>query len=203
MWVVKLGGSLSRDTLLPAWLELLARDGAGRVVVVPGGGEFAEAARAAQLHWQFGDLPAHNMAILGMCQFALVLQGLAPALELAADERSLRLALAGGKTALWMPLDLLRREADDLTNWEVSSDSLSLWLADRLEAQAVVLVKSCPIPSAASWEGLAGAGIVDRAFPARAGAARYPITLLERGEIARMRERLTQRVRATGENSAS
>lgn len=198
MWVVKLGGSLSRDALLPDWLQLLAHEGAGRVIVVPGGGEFAEAARAAQARWQFGDLPAHNMAILGMCQFALMLQGLAPALELAADERGLRRALARGKTALWMPLDLLRREADDLTSWDVSSDSLSLWLADRLEAQAVVLVKACSIPSGASWEGLVGAGIVDRAFPARAGAARYRVILLERGQIERMREQLTPHVRSAG-----
>ncbi len=193
MWVVKIGGSLSRDVLLPAWLELLADEGAGRVVVVPGGAEFAEAAREAQAHWRFGDLPAHNMAILGMCQFALVLQGLVPALELAVDDSGLRRALAGGKAAVWMPMDLLRRQADGLTCWDVSSDSLSLWLADRLEAQAVVLVKSCPIPPTAGWQALVEAGIVDRAFPARAGVARYPVTLLERGQIERMREQLQSR----------
>ena len=46
MRIVKLGGSLLRNPLLPAWLDRIAR--AGRIAVVPGGGAFADAARAAQ-----------------------------------------------------------------------------------------------------------------------------------------------------------
>ncbi|MFA7096705.1 MAG: aspartate kinase, partial [Gammaproteobacteria bacterium] len=41
MWIVKLGGSLAQNPALKDWLEVLARDGAGRVVVVPGGGPSA------------------------------------------------------------------------------------------------------------------------------------------------------------------
>ena len=76
MWIVKLGGSLERDALLPRWLELLAELGGGRVVIVPGGGGFADQARAAQAWWQLDDLPAHNMAVLGMAQSAAMMQGL-------------------------------------------------------------------------------------------------------------------------------
>ena len=42
MQVVKLGGSLLRDPLLPAWLERLATRDAGQTVIVPGGGPFAD-----------------------------------------------------------------------------------------------------------------------------------------------------------------
>ena len=63
--VVKLGGSFAGSVELPAWLDALARC-AGRVVVVPGGGPFAEAVRAAQPKMRFDDHAAHRMAVLAM-----------------------------------------------------------------------------------------------------------------------------------------
>ena len=66
MWVVKIGGSVCADTLLPQWLDLLVKLGGGRVVVVCGGGSFADEVRRVQAHWAFDDLAAHNMAVLAM-----------------------------------------------------------------------------------------------------------------------------------------
>ncbi len=100
MRVVKLGGSLLRDPLLPAWLDRIA--GAGRCAVVPGGGAFADAARAAQAHWRVDDVAAHNMAVLGMAQFAHLLHGLAPRLALADSTDGLRAQRRGWRCA-WAP----------------------------------------------------------------------------------------------------
>ena len=166
MRIVKLGGSLLRDPLLPAWLDRIAR--AGRIAVVPGGGAFADAARAAQAHWRVDDLAAHNMAVLGMAQCAHLLQGLEPRLALADSVASLQAHLAAGRAAIWLPLDLQRDAADALTTWDVTSDSLAAWLALRLGADELVLVKSCTVPAGAPPAELAAAGIVDRAFPAYA-----------------------------------
>lgn len=194
MWVVKIGGSLAKDPLLVDWLEQLHDLGGGRVVIVPGGGTYADGVRLAQAEWHLDDVVAHNMAILAMGQFAFMLQGLCPGLELAADERELERTVHSGRVALWMPLQLLRREADELTSWDVSSDSLALWLANRLNAERVIVVKSCPIavttPTPDDWGALAADGIVDRRFPALAADAAYPIHLLERTELARLRELL-------------
>ena len=44
-WVVKLGGSVASSPFLEDWLRTLA-GGGGRLVVIPGGGPFAEAVRA-------------------------------------------------------------------------------------------------------------------------------------------------------------
>jgi len=194
MWVVKIGGSLAKDRLLVDWLRQLNDLGGGRVVIVPGGGGYADEARLAQQAWRLDDVAAHNMAILGMGQFAFMLHGLCPDLVLAANERELEHAVRSGRVALWMPLQLLRREADELTTWDVTSDSLALWLANRLNAERVILVKSCPVPlatpAAREWNALAADGIVDRRFPALATAAAYPIHLLERTELVRLRELL-------------
>mgnify|MGYP006169438185 FL=1 len=177
MQVVKLGGSLLRDPLLPAWLERLATRGAGQTVIVPGGGPFADAARAAQQQWHVGDVCAHNMAVLGMAQTAHLLHGLEPRLALADSESELRARLDEGRAAIWLPLSLQRAAPDALTTWDVTSDSLAAWLALRLGARSVVLVKSCALPAQATPAELAAAGIVDRAFPGYAGqCARAGIT---------------------------
>lgn len=198
MWVVKIGGSLATDPLLVDWLEQLKDFGGGRVVIVPGGGGYADNARQVQSRWQLDDVVAHNMAILGMGQFAFMLQGLCPELVLGADERELERTVHSGRVALWMPLQLLRREADELTNWDVTSDSLALWLANRLNAERLILVKSCPVPemtpASGEWTVLAAHGIVDRRFPALAANAAHPIHLLERTELARLRELLLDEI---------
>lgn len=190
MWIVKLGGSLCQDPLLADWLDELSALGGGRVVIVPGGGDFADAARLAQAEWRFDDVSAHNMAILGMGQFAFMLKGMCPDLVLASDEQALVDAVRSGRVALWMPLALLRRDADEITSWDVTSDSLSLWLANRLNAERVILVKSCAIPVAEEWQALADCGIVDRRFPSLAAAAPYPVVLMERTDLDVMRQLL-------------
>src|SRR5215470_5409653 len=114
MWIVKLGGSLAQDPRLPRWLEMLAEVGGGRVLVVPGGAAFADAVRAAQSHWRFDDLTAHNMAVLAMAQTAHLFHALEPRLVLVSDEAEIRRALHAGQTALWMPLMLLRDAPDML-----------------------------------------------------------------------------------------
>src|SRR4051812_27734550 len=97
MWIVKLGGSLAHDARLPRWLQMLAELGGGRVVVVPGGAAFADAVRAAQQHWRFDDLTAHNMAVLAMAQTAHLLHALEPRLVLVSDEEAMRRAQHAGQ----------------------------------------------------------------------------------------------------------
>ena len=178
MWVVKLGGSLDRNPLLRDWLEMLALEGRGRVVIVPGGGRFADVAREAQQHWGFDDLAGHNLAVLGMAQMAQMLKGLCPTLQCARDEAEICAELAAGALPVWMPLDLLREAPDELTNWGVTSDSLALRLAARLPAEGVIMVKSCAVPSGADEDALVQAGIVDTEFAAYRAQLECPVRVV-------------------------
>lgn len=164
MWVVKLGGSVFDAPQLRDWLELFATRGAGRVVVVPGGGRFADAVRAEQQRLHFDDLAAHNMAVLAMAQSSQLLHALQPALELVGDADGVREALHGGKAALWQPFDALRDAPDALTTWDASADSLAAWLAARMHARHLLLVKWHEPPPHAGIDELVSSGYVDRAF---------------------------------------
>lgn len=190
MWVVKLGGSLTRDRSLLDWLRVLAEFGGGRVTVVPGGAEFSEAVREVQRRWDFDDLAAHNMATLAMVQTALMLHALEPRLVLAAQDAEIRQTLHAGRPALWMPYTALRDAPDTLTSWEVTGDSLALWLARRLNAERLVVVKSCAVPPGQSLAQLSAAGVVDKRFPSWAVDAPFPIEVLPREALAPLRDAL-------------
>lgn len=190
MWVVKLGGSLYADPLLPEWLELLAQLGGGRVTVVCGGGGFADEVRRVQAHWDFNDLAAHNMAVLAMAQFAYQLHALNPALHLAKRKREITQVLHRGRTALWLPLELQSDQADTQTNWSATSDTIALDLARQLNAEQLVVVKSCAIDPLLSLSELADNGVMDAAFARRAQGAPFRIEVLHKAELPRMRSLL-------------
>lgn len=167
MWVVKLGGSLHDVPDLRAWLAWAAQRG-GSTVLVPGGGPFADAVRALQPGLGYDDHAAHGMAILAMQQYALHLHGLEPRLRLGESEAELR---AGGP-CLWLPWRLAGRAAELPASWDLTSDSVALWLATRLAAPQLVLVKAGRVPAGPCTAAeLAATGLIDPAFPAL--AARY------------------------------
>jgi dihydroneopterin aldolase len=138
--IIKLGGSLARDRQFARWLEAIRNCRSG-VVIVPGGGPFADCVRDAQGYMRFSDPAGHRMALLAMEQYAIACASSFPDVLLMSEEAQLRL-IGKGRTAFWLP-SRMALAADDLPeNWQVTSDSLAAWLALRLEAPALVLVKS-------------------------------------------------------------
>ncbi|SAK99995.1 Amino acid kinase family protein [Caballeronia temeraria] len=190
MWVVKIGGSLSHDPALREWLTRLWEVGGGRVVIVPGGGDFADAVRQYQQEWHFDDLAAHNMCLLAMAQYAILMQGVVPELVLASNEDRIRRALRDGRVAVWVPTDLMRATPDSMTNWDTTSDSLAAWLSSSLNAERLMIVKSCEVEANAPLEALAVKGIVDRRFPAYVRDANYIVEIFSKSDAGVMRDRL-------------
>lgn len=165
MWVVKLGGSLARSARLPAWLEVLARNRADRVIVVPGGGPFADQVRTAQSRWGFGDSAAHCMAVLAMEQYGIMLLAMRPELRAAVTPSQLLRDNGRGGACVWMPTRMVLAVQDLPASWAVTSDSLAAWLARKLHADHLLLVKSVqPEGTAARCGELQALGVVDGAF---------------------------------------
>jgi 5-(aminomethyl)-3-furanmethanol phosphate kinase len=185
--VVKLGGSLAEAGSLRSWLALLMERGGSSCVIVPGGGDFAEAVRAAQARYGFSDRAAHRMALLAMQQYGLLLMDLAPSLTPCASEVHIRAVLAAGGLALWWPCAMVDAEPGIAASWAVSSDSLAAWLAHKIDAARLVLVKSAPAPPPPlSPSRLAALGLVDRAFPNYAEGAPFALVYCGPGEEARL-----------------
>lgn len=190
MWVVKIGGSLGNDPVLPQWLDVLTQLGGGRVTVVSGGGGFADEARRLQGLWQFNDLAAHNMAVLAMVQTAYQLHALHPQLQPVARQADIPRVLHAGHTALWLPFELQRVQAEPQTHWGHTSDSIALDLARRLNAERLVVVKSCELHDGDSLDALGRDGVLDTGFASLAADVSFPITLLGKNELHTLRSLL-------------
>jgi aspartokinase-like uncharacterized kinase len=179
--VVKLGGSLFEGTpggagAGPSLLALLHR-ATTPVVVVPGGGGFADLVRAEQERLGLVDTIAHRMALIAMHQMALVLVSLAPdppRLVVAAPRSAIDDALTGRRIPVWVPLPMTDRDLEIPEDWSITSDGLALWLARRLRARHVALVKAADVPAGLSAADLAARGIVDPYFSRHAAASGIP-----------------------------
>jgi aspartokinase-like uncharacterized kinase len=162
--VVKLGGSHANGPHLEDWLQAIAAE-AGSIVLVPGGGPFADAVRAAQASMGFDDGAAHAMALMAMAQFGRALQSLNPNLILTPSRSAIRRALEDGKVPVWSPEPMARAAALP-ESWELTSDSLAAWLAGALRADQLVLVKHGRFEAAAfDVHDLVARGVVDPLFP--------------------------------------
>jgi dihydroneopterin aldolase len=176
---IKLGGSHAFEAHLKDWIDAIAACRTP-IVVVPGGGPFADAVRDAQPKMRFDDAAAHRMALLGMEQYACALASLdrrfVPADSRAAIER----ALKAGKVPIWLPARMVLGAPEIPWSWDVTSDSLAAWLAGRLKAARLLLIKHVdPGTSHAAALDLAARGIVDPAFPAFLQASGVPAFILD------------------------
>jgi len=162
--VVKLGGSFAFSAHLRDWLEALATC-AGHVVIVPGGGLFADAVRAAQPRMGFDDGTAHHMALLAMEQYGRALIGLSDLLSPAESAEAIRRDLAAKHVPVWMPTRMVLSATDIAPTWETTSDTLAAWLAGKIGAGRLLILKHGEFASgAARGEDLAAMGVVDDAF---------------------------------------
>jgi dihydroneopterin aldolase len=106
---------------------------------------------------RFDDAAGHRMALLAMEQYAIACAASFPDVLLMGDEAQLRL-ISDGRIAFWLP-GRVALGADDLPqNWQVTSDSLAAWLALRLDASALVVVKSVD----AKTDPISAAALVER-----------------------------------------
>lgn len=157
--VVKLGGSYAFSPLLRGWLRAL--EGARGVVLVPGGGPFADVVRAAQQRMGLNDVAAHRMALLAMAQFAEAIAALGRGFEVVEQRTAIAGVLEAGNVPVFCPWPMLRDAADVPCSWDVTSDSLAVWLGTVIDARALVLIKH--VSAAANGEK---SGLLDAAFPA-------------------------------------
>jgi len=180
--VVKLGGSYAFSLQLPAWLDALASC-AGRVVIVPGGGPFADAVRAAQPKMGFDDRAAHRMGLMAMNQFGCAVASIGRGYVLAESACAIARAVSARQVPVWCPVPMAL-EADDLpASWDVTADSLAAWLAARLAATRVVFVKQIA-PRTSSLNALIAAGILDRFLPRLLGAGGFEAYIVGPGDHA-------------------
>ena len=141
--VVKLGGSALADTahFHAALSAIGAAAAACPLLVVPGGGPFADAVREMDRRLRLSDDAAHWMAVLAMDQSAhLVAEHLTESVVVTSPGE-IAGALGAARVPVLAPSRWLQ-EADPLPHdWDVTSDSIAAWVAGCVGARRLVLIK--------------------------------------------------------------
>jgi len=177
--VVKIGGSLyGEPARLVRVLDWIRRVFGPGVVVVPGGGGYADAVRRMQRREGIADDEAHVAALAAMDSAG---RWLARDHHFGRCEAALEaLAVPGGEPVVFVGACGLATDPSLPRSWATTSDSVALRIAQLIDSKELTLVKSCP-PPAADLATLAAAGYLDHAFPARFHAAPVPVVFADAG----------------------
>jgi len=139
--VLKVGGSLAENptslTKLCRKLSDLAKD--NRIVIVPGGGEFADTVRKLDKTYGLSDVVAHKMAIVAMDQYGLFLSDITPNSYVSHSLEEISNPVKD-KVPIFLPSQLMFREDPLENSWDVTSDTIAAYIADKLHAKKLVLV---------------------------------------------------------------
>lgn len=182
--IVKVGGSLlDLPDLRDRVLDLIDRNGCTRVHLIVGGGAAADLVRTWDRRFGLSADAAHQLAIRAMSLNAQLLSSL--------DDRLLPGGLISGDSQVSGPavtvvdvarvLENLERQHGPLPrSWDVTSDSIAAWIANRCGIDELMLLKAAALPpdfSAdvsefpdraarfAALQKLAAAGLIDPQFP--------------------------------------
>ncbi len=139
MWVLKLGGSWLKNHNLKNLLQNLILSNNSDVVLVVGGGIFADAVRLSQKFLKFDDKFANYLAIKATENYAESINSLFPEIKLIKNLNELR-KKEGLK--IWLPGKTLKNEKTFIKNWSSTSDSIACWLSKKISAKGVIFVKS-------------------------------------------------------------
>ena len=139
--VVKVGGSLAKDPVtlerLCQELSLLAKT--YRMLIVPGGGEFADTTRKFDETYSLSNMVAHKMAILAMDQYGLLLSDIATNSYVSYSLKEISNS-SRGMLPIFLPSRFMFREDPLDHSWDVTSDTIAAYIAGLLQAKKLILV---------------------------------------------------------------
>lgn len=147
-WVIKLGGSLARAGALDRVGKEIARLARGRaLVIVPGGGTYADEVRRRYARGKLSLADAHEQAILAMNRYGADVARAIPGVSIAHTLAAARRAMAQSGVVVIAPHPLAARDRAIPANWDATSDTIAARLCQRLGFGGLILVKSADAPA--------------------------------------------------------
>jgi 5-(aminomethyl)-3-furanmethanol phosphate kinase len=140
--VVKIGGSLALqpDRLKDLCAKLGEASRKHKLIVVPGGGEFADIVRIYDKEFSLPRQISHQMAILAMDQYGLLLSTLIPRSVVVNKFEDLPEGITLHRLVVFLPSNFLFCDNSLNNSWDVTSDSIAVYTAQKLGISKTVLV---------------------------------------------------------------
>jgi hypothetical protein len=140
--ILKIGGSLA---VYPKKLKFLcsrlnAASKKHNIIVVPGGGEFADVVRVLDERFSLSDSVSHKMAILGMDQYGFLLSDLIKNSQVINQLEQVQKIFDFRKLPVFLPSNFMLKNNPLENSWTVTSDSIAVYIANQLHIKNVILV---------------------------------------------------------------
>ncbi|MFX0082968.1 MAG: hypothetical protein ACFE94_14560 [Candidatus Hodarchaeota archaeon] len=140
----KIGGSILEDfenlnSTITQLSQLFEDDVIQRIILIPGGGSFANFIRKVYSELKFTDELAHWMSIISMNYNGLELSKKFPKLEIFEDYDKLK--EIGKNFCIFLPYQFLKENDKLPHSWDVTSDSITLFLAKKIGLNECFLIK--------------------------------------------------------------
>ncbi len=140
--VVKVGGSLA---LCPMKLKRLCTklseaSKEHKLILVPGGGEFADVVRKVDKRFKLSAEASHRMAVLGMDQYGFLLSDLTKDACIVSQLANVQKILNMNKLPIFLPSNHMINNDPLENSWDVTSDSIAAYIASQLCIRKVILV---------------------------------------------------------------
>ncbi|MFA5365426.1 MAG: delta 1-pyrroline-5-carboxylate synthetase [Candidatus Bathyarchaeia archaeon] len=139
--VLKVGGSLAEkpESLKALCQQLMVLAKKYRIVVVPGGGTFADAIREMDKTFGLSDTVAHELAVRAMDQYGLLLADITPNSWIFDDITEAKNA-PNNMLPIFLPSKHVITQDPLPNSWDVTSDSIAAYVAGLLHSKMLVLV---------------------------------------------------------------
>jgi hypothetical protein len=139
--VLKVGGSLADH---PASLRKLCKELASlaenyRLLIVPGGGKFADNVREFDKAYMLSNTVSHRMAVLAMDQYGLLLSDITPN-SYVVDSLEQTKKTPRKRLPILLPSRHILSEEPLEHSWDITSDSIAAYIAGVIHAKKLVLI---------------------------------------------------------------
>jgi len=139
--VIKIGGSLAlyQEKLKILCSKLRVASKKHNILVIPGGGEFADVVRVLDKRFTLSDSVSHKMAILGMDQYGFLLSDLIKGSQVINQLKHIQNIFDSHKLPIFLPSNFILRNNPLENSWNVTSDSIAVYIANQLHIRKVIL----------------------------------------------------------------
>ncbi|MFX1346727.1 MAG: hypothetical protein ACFFAI_16645 [Promethearchaeota archaeon] len=140
----KIGGSIFEDfeklsSTMSQFSQLYEKEIIQKIILISGGGSFASFIRKVYIELKFTDELAHWMAIISMNYNGIELGKKFPNLEIFEDYNELK--ETDKSFCIFLPYQFLKENNTLPHSWDVTSDSITLFLAKKLGLNECFLIK--------------------------------------------------------------
>ncbi len=200
MITIKIGGSLLNNNKLIYLLELIVQS-KKKCILIPGGGIFADAVRIEQKKLKFDNLVAHNLSILSMLKIGYILKSKIPQHCKIINNINEMFDQNKKNIGIWNPEKEISNEENQFTNWDTTSDTISLDISNRIGSQILIIFKSCEVPgdkkkitsfklNTKKTEEFSKNNILDKRFPSVFLNAKFPVYVFSINQSVFLKELL-------------